>query len=394
MKKILLFVIDSLTIGGAEKSLVSLLNLIDYTKYDVDLLLFRKGGELEKYLPQSVNILPVPEYYRFNNKERFLFHEKLKFYYYRLKTLLNLRLNNYRMQSLHTEQIVFKNIKKILVPIQKKYDVAIAYSQGMPTYFVANKVTASKKLAWINTDYTNSLYNKEIDFESYKEIQKIITVSKHINKSVSQIREEYNKKVELILDIINPSLIYKMSNEHVVHEFDKSVINILTVGRLVTAKGYDMAIEVAKLLKSSGYKFKWFVIGEGPERNKLQNIIDKFELNSHFTLLGKKINPYPYMKNCDLYVQTSIKEGFGLTVSEAKILKRPIVCTNFPTAKEIINNNVDGLIVECDIHNIYKGIKKYLDDQSFKIKIIQELNTIEAYNSVNQLNKFYQLVQN
>jgi glycosyltransferase involved in cell wall biosynthesis len=184
-----------------------------------------------------------------------------------------------------------------------------------------------------------------------------------------------------------------MSLEEDAKEFDKSLVNILTVGRLVTAKGYEKAIEVANLLKNSGYKFRWFGIGEGPERKGLQKLIEEYELNDYFILLGKKINPYIYMKNCDIYVQTSIKEGFGLTVSEAKILKRPIVCTNFFTAKEIIEHEVDGLIVEHDIKSIYKGVKKYLDEKSFKERIMKKLDTTEPYSSVNQLKNFYNLIE-
>lgn len=393
MKKKLLFVIDSLTIGGAEKSLVSLLNLIDFSKYEIDLLLFKKGGDFEKHIPKHIKILPVPEYFRYINKESFSMDKSIKYLYYRIKTSVCLRKNNYQKKVLHSEQVVFRSINKIILQLQKKYDVAIAYSQGMPTYFVANKVTASQKIAWINTDYVNTLYDKEIDYESYKKMNKIITVSRNTQDTVSKIRKEYDNKVDIILDVINPKMIYKLSEEYEVVEFNKSYINILTVGRLVTAKSYNTAIEVAKLLKESGYKFKWFGIGEGPEREKLQELIDTYGLNDYFILLGKKLNPYPYMKNCDIYVQTSIKEGFGLTVSEAKIVKRPIVCTNFSTAKEIINHNVDGLIVEHDIKSIYNGIRKYLDDGSFRDSIIKKLNSIEPYSSVNQLRKFYEIIE-
>ncbi|MFH7833797.1 glycosyltransferase [Bacillus luti] len=393
MKKKLLFVIDSLTIGGAEKSLVSLLNLIDFSKYEIDLLLFKKGGDLEKHIPKHIKILPVPEYFRYINKERFSMDKSIKYLYYRIKTSVYLRKNNYQKKILHSEQVVFRSINKIIMQLQKKYDVAIAYSQGMPTYFVANKVTASQKIAWINTDYVNTLYDKEIDYESYEKMDKIITVSRNTQETVSKIRKEYDDKVDIILDVINPKMIYKLSEEYEVVEFNKSYINILTVGRLVTAKSYNTAIDVAKLLKESGYKFKWYGIGEGPEREKLQELIDTYGLNDYFILLGKKLNPYPYMKNCDIYVQTSIKEGFGLTVSEAKIVKRPIVCTNFSTAKEIINHNVDGLIVEHDIKSIYNGIRKYLDDDSFREAIIKKLNSIEPYSSVNQLRKFYEVIE-
>ncbi|HWJ78058.1 MAG TPA: glycosyltransferase [Niallia sp.] len=389
MKKKLLFVIDSLTIGGAEKSLVSLLNLIDSSKYEIDLLLIKRGGDLEKYVPSYINILPVPKY--FSSIENKFSFENL---YYRIKTSLNLRVNNYKKNLLHSEQVVYKSINKIISPLNKMYNVAIAYSQGMPTYIVANKVQAAKKIAWINTDYVNTLYDKELDYKSYSKIDKIIAVSEHTKRSVTHLREEYKNKVDLVLDIVDPKMIDKMSLEEDAEEFNKSLVNILTVGRLVTAKGYEKAIEVAKLLKHAGYKFKWFSIGEGPERKKLQKLIEEYKLQDYFVLLGKKVNPYIYMRNCDIYVQTSIKEGFGLTVSEAKILKRPIVCTSFPTAKEIIQNEVDGLIVEQDIESIYNGVKKYLDEKSFKEKVLKKLDSTEPYSSVNQINIFYSLIEN
>ncbi|MCV9884802.1 glycosyltransferase [Metabacillus halosaccharovorans] len=388
MKKELLFVIDSLTIGGAEKSLVSLLNLIDSSKYEIDLLLIKRGGDLEKYVPSYINILPVPKYFR-SIENNFSF-ENL---YYRIKTSLSLRVNDYRKTVLHSEQVVYKSINKIISPLNKMYDVAIAYSQGMPTYIVANKVQAAKKIAWINTDYVNTLYDKELDYKSYSKIDKIIAVSEHTKRSVSHLREEYKNKVDLVLDIVDPKMIDKMSLEEDAEEFNKSLVNILTVGRLVTAKGYEKAIEVAKLLKHAGYKFKWFSIGEGPERKKLQKLIEEYKLQDYFVFLGKKVNPYIYMRNCDIYVQTSIKEGFGLTVSEAKILKRPIVCTSFPTAKEIIQNEVDGLIVEQDIESIYNGVKKYLDEKGFKEKVSKKLDSTEPYSSVNQINNFYSLIE-
>ncbi|PGK39334.1 glycosyl transferase [Bacillus anthracis] len=394
MKKNMLFVIDSLTIGGAEKSLISLLNLIDSSKYTIDVMFFKKGGELETYVPNYVNVLKSPSYFRYINNEKFPKSKRFTYLSYRIKTSLNLRLNNYKKSALHSEQVVFKSLNKIIMPIQKKYDIAIAYSQGMPTYFVANKVSALQKLAWINTDYANTLYDKKLDFKSYKKMDKIIAVSENTKNSICKTRKEYDEKVDILLDIVCPSMIHKLALEYEVEEFDKTIINILTVGRLVTAKAYIKAIEVAKLLKASGYKFKWFAIGEGPEKSMLQELIDRYELNGYFVLLGKKLNPYPYMKNCDIYVQTSLKEGFGLTVSEAKILKKTIVCTNFATAKEIINHNTDGLIVEHDIESIYKGVRRYIDDNDFREKITKELNAIEPYNSVNQLEKFYNLIEN
>jgi len=391
MKKSLLFVIDSLTIGGAEKSLISLINLIDSTKFDIDLLVFRSGGELEKYIPKCVNILPVPEYFRYVSKK--IKKKKPVYLFLKYKISLSLRVNSIKKKPIHSEQIVFKNLKNRMFPLLKTYDFAVAYSQGMPTYFVAHKVKAIKKFTWINTDYKNTLYNKDVDFESYKHFNKIIAVSTYIMESVAEIKKEYIEKLEIIFDIIDPDLIKKMADKETVEEFDLSVTNILTVGRLATVKSYDIAIRVAKKLQDSGYKFKWFVVGEGPERTYLESLIEEYSLFDNFILLGNKINPYIYMKNCDIYVQTSLKEGFGLTVCEAKILKKPIVCTDFPTAKEIINNNIDGLIVKHEINSIYDGILKYINDTEGKFHIVKNLNNQKQYNSLDQIEKFYRLLE-
>lgn len=395
MHKSLLFVIDSLYIGGAEKSLISLLNNLDSSKYKIDLLVFKRGGDFEKYVPKFINILESPEYFKFINKEKVSKNNQINYIFCKYKTSLSLRLNNiYFYKTLHSEQIVYKNIQKMISPIKKIYDVAIAYSQGMPTYFVANKVTSKKKLAWINTDYVNTLYDKEFDFNSYRKMNYIITVSNHINNSISKISEEYIGKSRIILDIIEPKIIFKMAQEKINSNYERSEINILTVGRLVSAKSYNLAIESAKLLKQHGYNFKWLVIGEGPEKRNLQKLIDSYGLSDDFILIGKKTNPYVYIKNCDIYVQTSKKEGYGLSVSEAKILKRPIVCTDFPTASEIIRHNIDGQIVKHDLNSIFNGIKKYIEDHHFRNKIQKELNSNIPYSTLDELNKFYELIEN
>lgn len=389
MKKIL-FVINSLTIGGSEKSLVSLLNCIDYNQYQVDLLMFKKGEDFDKYIPKEVNILDIPDYYKFLNKEKIKIKlsKKIKFILCRLNTSLELR----KGKRLQAEQILYNNQKIVLKNLKEQYDVAIAYSQGMPTYFIAEKVNANKKLAWINCDYKITGYDKDLDYTFYKKIDKIIAVSKYCKESIVSVNKEYEKKTEVILDIVNPKLIQKMANEEEVFT-DKTSINILTVARLIIHyKGYDIAIKAAKLLKDDGYNFKWFVVGEGYHRKDIEDLIEKNGLEDNFILLGKKINPYPYMKNCDIYVQPSRKEGFGLTVVEAKILNKPIVCTKFETSKEIINNEEDGLVVGINAKELYLGIKRYLDDIEFKNKIEHNLYNEEKYTSIEEINKIYKLI--
>lgn len=394
MKKRILFVINSLTIGGSEKSLVSLLNTIDYSKYDVDLMMLKVGEEFDIYIPKEVNILDIPNYYKFLSDKSFAlnFKNKINFLITRLKTSINLRINSSKKNHINNEQILYKSQRKILSNLDGKYDIAIAYSQGVPTYFVADKVNANKKIAWINCDYATTKYDKDIDEKFYNKFDKIVAVSETIRKSIIDIKPQYKDKIEVILDIVNPSLIEKMAMEHDISEYE-DCINILTVARLVIDhKGYDIAIKTAEILKKNGYKFKWYVIGDGPDKVKISSLIDEYNIKDCFILLGKRENPYPYMKNCDIYVQPSKREGFGLTVVEAKILNKPIVCTDFNTAKELINNEYDGLIAGHSEEELYLSIKRYIDDIAFRDKIVHTLKNNLKYNSINEIYKVYNLL--
>lgn len=394
MKKIL-FVINSLTIGGSEKSLVSILNILDYDKYDIDLLMLKRGEVFEKYVPNKVNILDIPKYYEFlgNKKIKISPFKKMKYIYCRIKCSIQLRTNRYKKQVINNQQIFYKNQKNILEKLDKRYDVAIAYAQGFPTYLVADKINASKKIAWINCDYTATLYDKKMDEGFYDKFNKIIAVSENGKQSIINVNKKYEKKIEVIRDIVDSKLIRKMSKEKI-KKFDKKYINILTVARLViTYKGYDILIKTAKLLKKNNYKFKWYVIGDGPDKKEIEKLIRHHNLIDEVILLGSKDNPYPYMKECDIYVQTSRKEGFGLTVIEAKTLKKPIVCTNFNSAKEIINNNIDGLIVNIDHISIFEGIKKYIKDTEFKRKVQSNLNKLNECSLSNDINKIKRLIE-
>lgn len=390
--KNILFVLDSLTCGGAEKSLISLLNSIDYKKYNVDLLLFKRGGEFERFLPGKVNLLEVPEYFKFLNGEyQGSIKNKAMYLSKRLRVSLRLRINNRSKYKIHSEQIVYKCINNSLNNINKNYDIAVAYSQGLPTYFVAEKVNAKKKLAWINCNYIRTMYDKDFDNKFYNKIDKIIVVSNFIYDSMSKMKYGYKNKLKIILDIVDPKLILDMGLEDGAKELkENNDFKILTVGRLATVKGYDLAVKTARLLKNNNLKFKWFIIGEGPERKEIEELIQRYDVENEVILLGAKSNPYPYMRECDLYVQTSRKEGFGLTVIEAKILKNVIVATKFDTVNELLTNNVDGIIVDKDENSIYEGIKKVINKSDFYNEIKSNVDKIKPYNSINEINKFYE----
>lgn len=390
MRKIL-FVINSLNVGGSEKSLVSLLNMIDYKKNSVDLQMLKSGGEFDKYIPKEVNILEVPKYYRYLQSGGYI--SNFENMYVRMKTTYNLKRNSKSKKPINNEQIIYLNQKRVLEKNERDYDIAIAYSQGFPTYYVAEKVKASKKISWINCDYTNTTYDKNIDEIFYGKFNKIVAVSKTIEKSIRSMKKNYTDKLEVILDIVNPDFIKKMSESKESHLFNKEFLNIVTVGRIAYAKGHERIIFVAKILKENDYKFRWHIVGDGPDKQKIEKLIRENDVEECIVLWGEQSNPYPFMKECDIYIQPSSKEGFGLTVVEAKILKKPIICTAFNTAFELINNEVDGLIVGFEHLEIYRGIQRFLEEKNLKERILKNLNSQEEYNSTKEFKKFLKMVE-
>lgn len=389
MKKQLLFVIDSLTCGGAEKSLVTLLNLIDYSKFDVDLMMFKRGGAFESLVPENVHIILAPHYFEQLQLRK---NRKLKDIYYRLKTSFLLRVNGLFKEKYHTEQIVYQSLKSYLKNQEKEYDCAIAYSQGMPTYYVSNHITAKRKLAWINCNYVATKYNKRYDALCYQEINHVVVVSDFIRESLKEY--PFYKKVEVVNDIVDPQLIECLSklNDQYDGGMEYKGLKLLTVARLEKIKGYDLLVRAASRLKKEGLEFKWFIIGEGTERDRINSLCQQYHLENEIILLGQKTNPYVYMKRCDIYVQTSCNEGLGLTVIEAKILEKPIVCTNFSTASSLIEDKEDGLLCNIDEKDIALKILELIRDKELYTMILRNLQVQQKFDTKKEIDKIYRLV--
>lgn len=389
MKKQLLFVIDSLTCGGAEKSLVTLLNLIDYSKFDVDLMMFKRGGAFESLVPENVHIILAPHYFEQLQLRK---NRKLKDIYYRLKTSFLLRVNGLFKEKYHTEQIVYQSLKSYLKNQEKEYDCAIAYSQGMPTYYVSNHITAKRKLAWINCNYVATKYNKRYDALCYQEINHVVVVSDFIRESLKKY--PFYKKVEVVNDIVDPQLIECLSelNDQYDGGMEYKGLKLLTVARLEKIKGYDLLVRAASRLKKEGLEFKWFIIGEGTERDRINSLCQQYHLENEIILLGQKTNPYVYMKRCDIYVQASRNEGLGLTVIEAKILEKPIVCTNFSTASSLIEDKEDGLLCNIDEKDIALKILELIRDKELYTMILRNLQVQQKFDTKKEIDKIYRLV--
>ncbi|MCL5127854.1 glycosyltransferase [Algibacter sp. L4_22] len=377
MKKIV-FVIESLQCGGAEKSLVTLLQNFDYQIYDVDLIINIENSAFQKFLPKEVNLKIINIFSELNI---------LLLLYLRMSFKIKKKINKNKKH--HNAQLYWDTFGKYAKKIDNNYDIAIAYNQGLATYFVAEKIKANKKFAWLNIDYYQAGYNINFDINKYRVFNKVVTVSKECNSSFESELNKYNFSIEttVIKDITDVDIVNKLASEHIVLSTQENITNICSVGRLAEQKGWHLAISAMEILVKRGRNIKWYIIGEGPKRQELEILIEEKKLKENLILLGYKENPYPYIKSCDIYVQTSLFEGLGLTVIEASILKRPIVTTNFPTAYTIIENNITGLICDMNPNAIADSIETYIDNEKLKGFVIKNLSLRENTDKEDSLEK-------
>ena len=389
MKKELLFIIDSLACGGAEKSLVSLLPLIDFSKYDVDLLILdaqrdKHKGVFEKYVPAEVNVL---DYHLFGKTV----FEKIRKFFFHARLSPQLRLNHRR----HGSEIYWRSAHFDHKCLKKHYDVGIAYQQGIPTFFLAEKVWANKKLAWINVNIFADGYDIEYCNRFYKKMDGIIAVSNELYSLLGKELPWMKDRLRCVYDIVNQDVIRDMAKfASTEMDCNKSTIKIVTVGRLVDQKNYLLACESAKILADRGFAFKWYFVGEGVMRKSIEKRIHELCLQQKVFLLGFKENPYPYMSQADIYVQTSSYEGFCLTLAEARILHRPIVSTNFDVVHDQIIDRENGLIADITPESVADKIQELIENESLRNKIIQNLKKENNTTSTTEIQKFYSIIEN
>ncbi|WP_257009756.1 glycosyltransferase [Evansella halocellulosilytica] len=395
MKKNVLFVIDSLDCAGAEKSLVTLLQLLDYSKYSVDLQLFAHGHVLEELVPEEVNILKPFEYTTFTNMNvtnaiaHSMKKKNMNMIYRRLRYSIQLRKKQYNNRQ--KARLYWENASAVIGKNQKHYDVAIAYAQGVPTFYVAEKVKADKKLAWVNVTYRLDDIDKQFQKKYYDQFDKVIAVSHSTKDIFLETFPCYADVIDVVYDINNAQFISRMAENGKGYDDQFDGIRILTIGRLDHQKGYDIAIDACKRLKEMGVHFKWYVLGKGPLQKEIEDEIRKKNLSEHFILLGVKANPYPFIKHADIYVQTSMFEGFGIAIAEARMLNVPVVTTEFDAVYNQMVNEKNGLVVKMNEIAVCEGITRLINSQSLTASII-EYQKSEKKGNLEEIDKVYELL--
>lgn len=393
----ILILIHYLEIGGAEISLIGLLNAIDKATYDVDLFVYSHQGELMQLIPDGVNLLPeIPKYSTLERPMKKVLREGyVDIVAARLLAKIRHRIYRCTHKINGEDASIFQYVANCTTPLlpmvsDKEYDLAISFLN--PHNICLDKMRAKKKVAWIHTDYTKIHINKHLELPYWSGFDHIASISEAATEAFVKIFPELAPKVIEIENILSPSFVQKRADgtaEEI--EPTSGVVNLLSVGRFCTAKNYDNLPFICKHLVEMGVNVRWYIIGFGGQEQLIREKIAEAGMEKRVIILGKRSNPYPYIKACDIYVQPSRYEGKSVTVREAQMLYKPVVVTNYPTASSQIENGVDGVIVPMDNRACAEGIKALIDNKELQARIVEHLRTHD-YGNETEVEKIYKLI--
>lgn len=395
MRNILIASFD-MEVGGVERSLISLLENFDYFNNKVDLMLYRHSGDFMNLLADKHELLSeVKEYATYRKSIKEILKDKL----YMLaitRILANLnsriigKIKNIDEIGYIQMQRMWKYALPLLPKLNKEYDVAISYL--WPHYFLSEKVQAKRKIAWVHTDYSTIETDIDMDLKMWNKFDYIMAVSEECKNAFLKKYPILKDKVKVMENITSPDFIREMASENIEENIkNDNSFKLVSVARLSYAKGIDNAVRALRLLHNRGLtNIKWYVVGYGGDEEIIRNLIKENNLEDSFILLGKKINPYPYINVADIYVQPSRYEGKAVTVGEAQILGKPVVITNYTTAKSQVRDNVDGYVCKLSIEGIADGVEKLYKDKNLRIKLSENCKNTDYSNS-SELENLYNI---
>lgn len=370
MKKKIIFMIINLNVGGTEKALLNMISEIPKEKYQITILMLEKYGGFLEYVPDEVTIKYLDGYENikdiYNTPPKVSALNLIK--QGKLLKAISFTCIYILAKVLNNRSIFLKYILRDCPKVYKDFDVAIAYAGPMDliSFFVLNKIEAKQKVQWIHFDVSKIHFDKVNENKLYEKFDRIFVVSQEARKKFLELLPSLNDNTEVFTNIVSPR---KVNNEVKIGNRFKDNFNgirILTIGRLTSEKGQDIAIRVLSRLIKNGYKIRWYCIGDGNSRGRYEELIKSHDLQNHFFLLGSDPNPYRYLEECDIYIQPSRHEGFCITLAEAKCLNKPIITTNFTGASEQIVNGKTGLIVGINENEIYHGVVKLIENPSLR----------------------------
>lgn len=409
MKKRIFIAIHYLEIGGAERSLIGLLNALDYTKYEVDLFVHAHRGEFMDLIPQQVHLLPEISSYAAIEKP---LKEVIKSGHIGIalgRLLAKRKGKRFAQEHSGKESIaVFQYVHTYVTPLLPslhkygEYDLAISFL--IPHNIVRDKVKAKQKWAWIHTDYSFLEMDTEVELPVWSAYDKIVSISDDVTKGFLSKFPSLENKIILIENILSEQFVREQAGDGLKFKDESlkckveslkcnvdglgpntlnphpstfnltpSTINLLSVGRFSYAKAFDRAVHICKAIIDKGIDIRWYIVGFGGEEEKIKKVIHETGMEECFILVGKQLNPYPFIKACDVYIQPSRYEGKAVTVREAQILCKPIVITNYATASSQVQDGIDGIIVPNDIEGAAEGIAAFLQNKQKQQEIVAYL---------------------
>ncbi len=401
MKKKLLITACSMEIGGIERSLAGLLDVLDYEKYDVDVLLFSRKGELLRYVPDRCNLLPeiaqcatlLTPVKTVLRQGHFLLGAARIWSHWMLS-----RKYNAVADAQTADGVTFACLQKYwdasirwMPKLPGAYDAAISFM--WPHHFVARKVRAAKKFAWVHTDYTHAILDKKKDAAVWEQFDRIAAVSDECGEAFLQVYPQFRERMTVVENILPQEFVRRSALEFEPEEMcGTDAKKIVSVGRLCYPKAFDRAARIARILKDSGLDFRWYVVGFGAEEQALRALIRELDVGDCFLLLGKKNNPYPYVRACDLFVQPSRYEGKSVTVREAQMLAKPVLITDYRTARSQVRDGFDAVVVPQDEQAVADAIASLLDDEEKRNRLCENTRTTD-YSNASEAEKIYRMIE-
>ena len=372
------FFVQHLLCGGVEKTLLTLTQRLANDGHNVTIYVIRRSGGFVSSVPNGVTLseIPLP-----SDISRFLpvggtkmaVRDDLSHHRY-LMAIRHLIAHTFGKSRFAELNVDFSRIPHL----SEEYDIAVNYHLHSPflVRYLSEKVTAKRKYSWIHNDFSTTGYDIAALREYLTCCNGFFGVAERIADEFRQQLPEFASITHVAHNLIPADDILRQAEEFVPTEFDSSSnkLNILTVGRIEEQKGYDLAIEVCRRLAADSLNIKWFVIGDGSLRQRYESLVKKLHLQEYFIFLGTQLNPYPYFKNCDLYVQTSRHEGYVTTVTEAKLFARPIVCTDVSGAREQLTDKQNGEIAQINVDDIYNRVSTIIKDKSLRDRYSKALS--------------------
>ena len=368
MKKVL-FVINTLGGAGAEKALLELLKRFPKEQYEVSLYVLLDQGELIHQIPDHIKVLNreysdasvlSKEGKKVLNKKiwkRLWDHGSV---FRNLPFLIRNTADMLKKGKISPDKLLWRVMSDSGQVIKEHYDMAIAYLEGGATYYVHDHINADRKFTFLHVDYSYAGYTRNLDRNCYLDFDRIFTVSDEVKKSFVEVYPECRKNTYVFHNLIDQKEIRRKAEFPGGFEDTYDGKRILTVGRLTAQKAYEISIDAMKILKDHGIKARWYVLGEGELREKLQSQINRLGLQNDFLLLGAKENPYPYYKQCDLYVHATRFEGKSIAIQEAQTLGCTILVSDSSGNREQVIQGEDGMMCRLTPEDISRNIEALL----------------------------------